>query len=216
MLKIDLWKRTAIWLVVAFGILVAMPNGFYSKVEMSNDAEASIVKSGTTPELEAAAADWPSFLPDNLVNLGLDLRGGAQLLAEVKVEQVYEQRMRGMWPEVRDVLAAQRDVVGFVTDVSNTPGELRVRISEPAGMDRALELARGLAQQVVSVTSVGETDIEVSAVSATDLVITLSQAEQVATDDRTVRQALEIVRRRIDETGTREPSIQRRSASSRS
>jgi preprotein translocase subunit SecD len=76
-------------------------------------------------------------------------------------------------------------------------------------MDRALELARGLAQQVVSVTSVGETDIEVSAVSATDLVITLSQAEKVATDDRTVRQALEIVRRRIDETGTREPSIQR-------
>jgi preprotein translocase subunit SecD len=41
---------------------------------------------------------------DNLVNLGvLDLRGGAQLLAEVKVEQVYEQRMRATWPEVRDV-----------------------------------------------------------------------------------------------------------------
>ena len=212
MLKIDLWKRTAIWLVVAFGIIVAMPNGFYTKVEMSNDAQASIAESGTTPELAAAEADWPSFLPDNLVNLGLDLRGGAQLLAEVKVEQVYEQRMRATWPEVRDVLAAQRDVVGFVTDVSTTPGELRVRISEPAGMDRALELVRGLAQQVVSVTSVGETDIEVSAVSATDLVITLSQAEQVATDDRTVRQALEIVRRRIDETGTREPSIQRQGA----
>jgi hypothetical protein len=28
--------------------------------------------------------------------------------------------------------------------------ELRVRISEPAGMDRALELVRGLAQQVVA------------------------------------------------------------------
>ncbi|AGI67798.1 protein export membrane protein SecD/SecF-fusion protein [Octadecabacter antarcticus 307] len=209
MLKIDLWKRTVIWLVVAFGIIVAMPNGFYSKVEVSNDAEAIIAESGTTPELVAAAGDWPLFLPDNLVNLGLDLRGGAQLLAEVKVEQVYEQRMRGMWPEVRDVLAAQRDVVGFVTDESGTPGELRVRISEPAGMDRAMELVRGLAQQVVSISSVGETDIEVVALTATDLVITLSDAEKVATDDRTVRQALEIVRRRIDETGTREPSIQR-------
>ena len=209
MLRIDLWKRTAIWLVVALGIMVAIPNGFYSKVEMSNDAEAVITESGTTPELEVIAADWPSFLPDNLVNLGLDLRGGAQLLAEVRVEQVYEQRMRGMWPEVRDVLAAQRNIVGFVTDVSSTSGALQVRISEPTGMELALELTRGLAQQVVSVTSVGETDIEVAAVSTTDLMITLSDAEKAATDDRTVRQALEIVRRRIDETGTREPSIQR-------
>ncbi|MDE0968554.1 MAG: protein translocase subunit SecD [Octadecabacter sp.] len=212
MLKIDLWKRTAIWLVVALGIIVAMPNGFYSKVEMSNDAEAVITESGTTLELEVVAADWPSFLPDNLVNLGLDLRGGAQLLAEVKVEQVYEQRMRSLWPEVRDVLASQRDVVGFVTNIGNTAGELQIRISEPTGMDRALELTRGLARQVVGVTSVGETDIEVAAVSATDLVITLSDAEKIATDDRTVRQALEIVRRRIDETGTREPSIQRQGA----
>ncbi|MEL6960229.1 MAG: protein translocase subunit SecD, partial [Pseudomonadota bacterium] len=36
--------------------------------------------------------------------------------------------------------------------------------------------------------------------------------EKSATDDRTVRQALEVIRRRIDETGTREPSIQRQGA----
>ncbi|WP_375280994.1 protein translocase subunit SecD [Pseudooctadecabacter sp.] len=212
MLKIDLWKRMAIWLVVAFGIAVAMPNGFYNTVEQSNDAEAALAAGETGSDLEAQAAAWPSFLPDNLVNLGLDLRGGAQLLAEVKVEEVYETRMRALWPEVRDVLAAQRDTVGFVTDESNTEGELRVRISEPAGMDRALSLVRGLAQQVVSVTGVGQTDIVVRAVSDTDLVITLSEAEMQATDDRTVRQALEIVRRRIDEVGTREPSIQRQGA----
>ncbi len=212
MLKIDLWKRTAIWLVVAFGFIIAMPNGFYSKVERSNDAEAVIATEVFTPEDEMAAAEWPSFLPDNLVNLGLDLRGGAQLLAEVQVEQVYESRMRATWPEVRDVLAAERDIVGFVTDESNVEGELRVRISEADGMERALELVRGLARQVVSVTSIGETDIQVTAVTATDLVISLTEAEKVATDDRTVRTALEIVRRRIDEVGTREPSIQRQGA----
>ncbi|SMX32312.1 protein translocase subunit SecD [Octadecabacter ascidiaceicola] len=215
MLKIDLWKRIAIWMVVAIGIIVAIPNGFYGKVETSNDAEAILAVEGatSTPELEADAALWPSFMPDNLVNLGLDLRGGAQLLAEVKVEQVYESRMRSMWPEVRDVLAAQRNVVGFVTDESNVEGELRVRISQPDGMARALELVRGLAQPVVSVTTVGETDIEVVQLSDTDLMVSLSEAEKVATDDRTVRQALEIVRRRIDEVGTREPSIQRQGES---
>lgn len=212
MLKIEPWKRIAIWLVVAFGIFMAMPNGFYGQVERSNDAEAIIADGAATPELEEIAASWPSALPDNLVNLGLDLRGGAQLLAEVQVAEVYEKRMRAMWPEVRDVLAAQRDVVGFVTDESNIEGELRVRISQADGMERALELVRGLAQQVVSVTGVGQTDIAVRAVSDTDLIITLTDAEKAATDDRTVRQALEIVRRRIDETGTREPSIQRQGA----
>ena len=222
MLKIEPWKRVAIWLVVVAGFLFALPNGFYNTVEQSNDAEAVIAEQiagnrigsadQASPELQADAGLWPSALPDNLVNLGLDLRGGAQLLAEVQVEEVYEKRMRAMWPEVRDVLAAQRDVIGFVTDESNVPGELRVRISEPAGMDRALELVRGLAQQVVSVTGVGQTDITVRAASGTDLIITLTEAEMVATDDRTVRQALEIVRRRIDETGTREPSIQRQGA----
>jgi len=215
MLKIDLWKRTAIWLVVAFGIIVALPNGFYNKVEMSNDAEAVLAVAGTasTSELEEAAGLWPSFMPDNLVNLGLDLRGGAQLLAEVEVEQVYEGRMRALWPEVRDVLAAQRDVVGFVTDESSVDGELRVRISNPDGMARALELVRGLAQPVVSLTTVGQVDIVVAAVSDTDIVVTLTEAEKIATDDRTVRTALEIVRRRIDEAGTREPSIQRQGES---
>lgn len=209
MLKIDLWKRIAIWLVVAAGIMFAMPNGFYNQVEQSNDAEALIVEGFDTPENIAAAAEWPSFLPDGLVNLGLDLRGGAQLLAEVQVEEVYEKRMRGLWPQVRDTLAAQRDVIGFVTDESNVEGELRVRISNPDGMQRALELVRNLAQPIVTITGVGQSDITVRAVTDTDLIISLTDAEKLASDDRTVRQALEVIRRRIDEVGTREPSIQR-------
>ena len=33
-----------------------------------------------------------------------------------------------------------------------------------------------------------------------------------ATDDRTMQQSLEIIRRRVDEVGTREPTIQRQGA----
>jgi preprotein translocase subunit SecD len=40
-------------------------------------------------------------------------------------------------------------------------------------------------------------------------VIQLSEAERAATDGRTLDQSLEIVRRRVDEAGTREPTIQR-------
>ncbi|MFH7416723.1 protein translocase subunit SecD, partial [Pseudomonas syringae pv. tagetis] len=41
------------------------------------------------------------------------------------------------------------------------------------------------------------------------MIVTLSAAERAATDDRTIQQSLEIVRRRVDEVGTREPTIQR-------
>ena len=41
------------------------------------------------------------------------------------------------------------------------------------------------------------------------ITITLSDAERLATDNRTIQQSLEIIRRRVDEVGTREPTIQR-------
>ena len=41
------------------------------------------------------------------------------------------------------------------------------------------------------------------------MIVTLSEAEKLATDDRTMAQSLEIIRRRVDEAGTREPTIQR-------
>ncbi|EAR52212.1 protein-export membrane protein SecD [Oceanicola granulosus HTCC2516] len=208
MLYIPLWRRILIWLTVAVGLFLAMPNFFYGRVEQSNDAEKAIEAGLSTEELAAQAAQWPSWLPDGLVNLGLDLRGGAHLLAEVNVADVYETRMDGLWPEVRDTLAAERDTLGFVTREDSAPDELKVRISEPEGAERALELARGLARPIATLSGAGASDIEVTA-DGPVLTIRLSEAERAATDDRTVRQSLEIIRRRIDEVGTREPSIQR-------
>ena len=69
-----------------FGILLAVPNLFYERVEAHNDAALAATKAGfTTTEQQAAMDEWPSWLPSGLVNLGLDLRGGAHLLAEVQV-----------------------------------------------------------------------------------------------------------------------------------
>jgi preprotein translocase subunit SecD len=209
MLQIPIWKRVLIWAVCLAGIILAMPNLFYGQVERHNDA-AAVLESGATltPEQQAAFDGWPDWLPGTLVNLGLDLRGGAHLLAEVRVSDVYAQRMDGYWPEVRDALRAERDVVGNVRRVDSDPGELRFRVSNEAGIPRALEVVRGLARPVTSLMGVGTTDIEVVQDGA-DIVVRLSEAEKQATDDRTVQQSLEIVRRRVDEVGTREPNIQR-------
>ena len=208
MLQIALWKRIVIWGTCALGLLLAMPNLFYGQVERHNDAVAAIERGGETPDLAADLAGWPSFLPSGLVNLGLDLRGGAHLLAEVQVSDVYAARMAATWPEIRDALRPERDVVGTIRLQDSAPDELRIRIGNPDGMARALEVVRDLARPIQTLTGVGASDLDVRGEGDT-IIVTLSEEERQASDDRTVQQALEIIRRRIDEVGTREPTIQR-------
>jgi preprotein translocase subunit SecD len=209
MLNIPLWNRVLIWGVVAIGLALAMPNLFYDRVERHNDAVALIEETGATDDaLEAARALWPEFLPATLVNLGLDLRGGAHLLAEVRVEDVYEQRMDALWPEVRDALREVRAEVGTIRRQDAPIGELQVQISQPEGMAAAVAAVREIAAPVVSLTGIAQSTLDVSG-NNDILTVTLSAAEQQATLDRTMQQSVEIVRRRVDEVGTREPTIQR-------
>jgi preprotein translocase subunit SecD len=211
MLQIDAWKRVLIWATLAVGVILAAPNLFYERVEQHNDAVAAIELGADTSENREAASVWPSFLPSGLVNLGLDLRGGAHLLAEVQLQEVYAARMESLWPEVRDALRPERATVGTIRLQPSEPGTLRVRVSEASGVERAIQVVRGLAQPVVTLTGAGAQDLEVRA-EGQDIIVSLSEAEQSATDDRTMLQTLEIIRRRIDEVGTREPTIQRQGA----
>ncbi|KQI72753.1 preprotein translocase subunit SecD [Loktanella sp. 5RATIMAR09] len=211
MINISFPKQLMIWITVVIGLMFALPNGFYGRVETHNDAMAVINTGITNDALAADAAQWPSFLPSGLVNLGLDLRGGAHLLVEVQVQDVHASFLEGFWPSVRDALAVERDTVGFVTREDSPPTELRVRISEAAGATRAFEIARSLATPVASFTGAAATNIDVR-LNGTLLTITLSDAEMAAMNERTILQTLEIIRRRIDEVGTREPTIQRQGA----
>ncbi len=212
-LHTPLWKRIFIWALVALGVTMAVPNLFYTQVETRNDAvvavtEAAKAGQAVTPEQQAATESWPSWLPSSLVNLGLDLRGGAHLLAEVKLADVYKQRMNTLWPEARDALKEIRDTVGPVRREASEPDVLRISVSKPEGLPAAMEKLKGLASNVVSLTGVGETDINV-VLDGQVIVISLSDAEKLATDNRTMQQSLEIIRKRVDAAGTREPSILR-------
>lgn len=213
MLNFPLWKQVVVWLLVAGGLLLAVPNAYYPRVEAHNDAAKAVEEAGfATAEQQAALDGWPDWMPSGIVNLGLDLRGGAHLLAEVQVEDVYKARMDGWWPEVRDALREVRDQVGSVRrQPTQVAHELRVQIENPAGMAAAVEAARGLASNLVSLTGVGQTDIDVTA-EGDVLIVQLSEAEREAVDLRTIQQSLEIIRTRVDQAGTREPTIQRQGA----
>lgn len=198
MLQIEGWKRFLIWTTCALGLLFALPNVFYSKVETYNDAR----------DEGKEANGWPTFLPSGLVNLGLDLRGGAHLLGEVKLAEVYTSRLESFWPEVRNALREERATIGAIRQQDGGEGELRVRIGKPEAMDSAIKVVQTLARPVASFSGGMTDDIMVTAVGD-NLIVTLSDAEKLATDDRTMAQSLEIIRRRVDEAGTREPTIQR-------
>ncbi|MEO8530815.1 MAG: protein translocase subunit SecD, partial [Deltaproteobacteria bacterium] len=209
MLNMSLWQKIVIIGLCLFGIATALPNGFYTRVELHNDALIAIEKSGETPALAADRDGWPSWLPSDLVNLGLDLRGGAHLLAEVQVQDVYKARIDSLWAGVREALKAERATIGGIKrDTRASPDILKFTIENPDGMTRALEVVRALATPVVTLTGAGSSDIDVQGVG-NEITITLSEAEKLATDDRTMRTSLEIIRRRIDAVGTREPTIQR-------
>lgn len=207
MLQIDLWKRIVIWGLCIIGLFLALPNAFYTRVEGYNDTKAGLISAESAQDSFA----WPNFLPASLVNLGLDLRGGAHLLAEVQVEDVYAARMKALWPELRDVLRAERAKIGTIRLQKGAADQLRVKISQVEQIAHAVSAVETLSKPVVSLSNAGARDLEVNSDGDT-VIITLSEAERALTDQRTLQQALEIIRRRVDEVGTREPTIQRQGA----
>ena len=207
MLQIDLWKRIVIWGLCIIGLFLALPNAFYTRVEGYNDTKAGLISA----DAEQDGFSWPSFLPASLVNLGLDLRGGAHLLAEVQVEDVYAARMKALWPDLRDVLRAERAKIGTIRLQKGPTDQLRVKISQAEQIAHAVSAVETLSKPVVSLSNAGARDLEVTSDGDT-VIVTLSEAERALTDQRTLQQALEIIRRRVDEVGTREPTIQRQGA----
>nr|WP_138472902.1 protein translocase subunit SecD [Poseidonocella sp. HB161398] len=178
------FKRLFIWATCLACLWLALPNAFHGR-------------------LAAPEAAWPSWLSSQTVSLGLDLQGGAHLLAEVDTDGVAARRMDDLWPELRDGLRAIHGETGGIRRLEAPADELRVRIANPAGMDAALAVAHDITGQAGP-----SAELEATADGAR-LSIRYTAAGRAALTQRVVAQSLEIVRRRIDETGTREPTILR-------
>ena len=138
----------------------------------------------------------PSWMPNKTINLGLDLRGGAHLLYEVDIDVVFKERSDLMVQDARSSL--REDRIGY-SRIGTLDKGMRVVLRDKADIDAARKALRSLGQNIQ--------------LSGSDDGLTqearLSEAEIKTITDQTIQQSIEIVRRRVDELGTTEPSIVR-------
>jgi len=156
------------------------------------------------------ADSLPDWLPHKQINLGLDLQGGSHLLLEVDTNAVVLERLESLVEAARAELRKAR--IGYTGGLGVTDGKkVVVRLRKPAELELAVSTIKGLATQLQPTVmgQGGGADINVEVVPGNIIEVTMTE---VAINDRkraAVEQSIEIVRRRIDQTGTREPTIQR-------
>ena len=87
---------------------------------------------------QSASAYWPDFLPEPMINLGLDLAGGSHMLLEANPDQVRRQRLENMEESVRSRLRQSEPRIR-VGDISSKDGRLSFMLENPAQVDAARE-----------------------------------------------------------------------------
>ena len=140
-------------------------------------------------------------IPWRQVHLGLDLRGGSYLLLEVDMAAVARERLESLADGARTTLRGK--VQGYQPPQPQ-PAQDRVLIRMPPGpaQDDAAKLLRDAA--VVT----GTPEYQVGTQGG-DIVLTVPPAAVRERAAAAVIQSIEIIRRRIDQTGVLDPQITR-------
>ncbi|MFQ3623673.1 MAG: protein translocase subunit SecD [Acetobacteraceae bacterium] len=150
-----------------------------------------------------AAGEW---LPWRQFHLGLDLKGGSYLLLEVDMAAVIRERLDNLTDGARTRLRGAG--IGY-TGLAAADRAVTLRLTEPARAPDALRLLRELANPITTGVGTSQPDLEVTATP--DGLVTIALSEPLLREKATqaVQQSIEIIRRRIDETGVVDPVIAR-------
>jgi SecD/SecF fusion protein len=185
MLQFPNWYKVVTALVIALGILFALPNALPGWV----------------------VARMPSWLPTSSVTLGLDLQGGSYVLLEVGIDQVYKDKLETLTADIR--VRLRKAHIGY-TNLQANPDSVSLRILDTARYDEAKSILDELNPAVGgSLLSVGARSFDIVEPGHQTIVMKMTDAFRTATQESTMSESLEVVRRRIDALGTREPTITR-------
>ncbi len=167
-----MFKKLAIIFTAVFCVLLAVPT--------------------MSPKLAPYFPSWIEPVP-----LGLDLKGGAQLLLEVDTDTMFQEKAEQLYEETRSALINRDKGVIRFSNLRNHDGVVSLVVRDEDQVSDAKGRLKSAFGNTVDITSSGKT----ITLSYTDV----QKAEM--TKDALAR-SIEIVRRRIDALGTKEPSIQ--------
>lgn len=172
MLSIPLWKRWFILLVCVFFTAAALPNVWRS-------------------------ANYPDFLPQQTVNLGLDLRGGSHLLLQIDLKAYLKQHFETLKDDVR--IALRKEKIGY--------RRLAARDDAVIFTIRPETLSEG--PDVTEIIATIDPDLTVKETQENEFKVSYKPSSLIEKRLQLLDQSVEIITRRINETGTKEPIIQR-------
>lgn len=132
------------------------------------------------------------ILPNQKVNLGLDLKGGSHLMLEVDFDYYIKEQLNNVKNEIK---ANFRDEsIRTVPEI--TGSKIIFSLADAEQQKAAKKLIKKASKRVEVVENDGQFEIY------------FSDAEILLMQENLVKQSIEIVRRRVDESGTKEPTIQ--------
>jgi SecD/SecF fusion protein len=184
MLQFSPIRTTIIALAAFLGVLFVLPNLL----------PASMVSS------------WPDFLPKRQIVLGLDLQGGSHLLLQVDRESIISERIKELRRDIRSTLANDKGIGNLIS----TDGDvLNVELTDPVRTPEAVDAIKSLDAYAGTFNLGGASELGVEATEDGKITVSLTEAGTATRMTALVTQSIEVIRKRIDELGTTEPTIQR-------
>ena len=137
----------------------------------------------------------PGYLSKKQVNLGLDLQGGSHLLLEVDTKAVLKEKSDDLVDQIR--LSLRKDKIKYSNLGSKVSGAV-VTVKDKDLVSLAVNKIRENIDKRIKV------EVEENLIN-----LVFSEQFILDTQQLTVEQSIEVVRKRVDESGTKEPTIQK-------
>ncbi len=138
--------------------------------------------------------DSENWFLKNKINLGLDLQGGSYLLLEVQLDVLYNEELENFSDSIRLI---SRENSTKINNIDIDDNKVTIYFDDNNNIN---EIKNSFIQLYRGVSVQSNNNI---------LTIQLDDIYKKTIQDSAIKQSLEIVRKRIDESGTKEPLIQR-------
>lgn len=179
MINLSRWKIGVVIAAILLGVFFSLPNFLPADVR----------------------DQMKGWAPNRTLNLGLDLQGGSYLLMEVDINDLKKTKLANILQGAEERLADEGiEVAGQTTDASS----VEMRVTDPTKVKDAQKALAKLASPLPN--NPNATDLNITTTDQS-VRMTLTEDGIRSSSVQAVANSIEIIRKRIDPQGVKEPSI---------